>query len=61
MAYWIVPFAMTFSASKVIQLLKGLQVEFIKHQSNTSSSRSLSATAKPLVFLYISDSPVILC
>jgi len=51
---------MTFSALKVIQLLKGLQVEFIKHQSN-SSSRSLSATAKPLVFLYISDSPVILC
>ena len=50
MAYWIVPFAMTFSALKVIQLLKGLQVEFIKHQSNTSSSRSLSATAKPLVF-----------
>jgi len=60
MAYWIVPFAMTFIALKVIQLLKGLQVEFIKHQSN-SSSRSLSATAKPLVFLYISDSPVILC
>ena len=36
MACWIVTFAMTFSTLKVIQLLRGLQVEFIKHQSNGS-------------------------